>query len=98
MNQEQSQAKPQPKTTIDQIKTEQSIFIDAWNLYKTFCRIEIESDQGWEQFLLADELLMEKYNGTSFEKMYREMALAVINQIDRNFKERKFRERKELNK
>lgn len=97
MNQEQSQQKTQPKITIDQIKTEQSIFTDTWNLYKTFC--QIETDQEWGQFLSAiDKLLVEKYKSTSFEKMYREMALTVTNQIERSFKERNFKERKELNK
>lgn len=97
MNQEQSQTKSQPKPTIDQIKTEQSIFTDTWNLYKTFC--QIETDQEWEQFLsVIDKLLAEKYKGTSFEKMYREMALTITNQIERNFRERNFKKRKELNK
>jgi hypothetical protein len=71
--------------TIDQIKQEQSIFTDLWNIYKKYCNISTESE--WEQFVKETNFLSKnKYSGTTHEEMFRDLLQAIISQLERNYK------------
>ena len=72
---------------IEQIKTEQAIFTDLWNIYKKYANISTADE--CETF--ANEtgrLFTEKYKGSDKEKLFREMWLAITNQLERNYKKK----------
>ena len=72
---------------IEQIKTEQAIFTDLWNIYKKYANIS--TDDEWETFINeTGRLFTEKYKGSDKEKLFREMLLAITNQLERNYKKK----------
>ena len=72
---------------IKQVKQEQAIFTDLWNIYKKYANISKETE--WDGFITEmDKLFNQKYKGSGREKMFREMLLAVTNQLERNYKKK----------
>jgi hypothetical protein len=72
------------KVEIGQIKLEQSIFTDLWNLYKKYCHCETEAD--FDGLLAETDRLESKYKGTELNSFFLAMELAVVNQIEKNYK------------
>lgn len=72
---------------ITKIKLEQSIFTDLWNLYKKYSHCETEAD--FDGLLNESNKLAPKYKGTELNLLFIQMQLAVINQIERNYKNAK---------
>ena len=71
--------------TLDQVKQEQSIFTDLWNIYKKYKYIK--SDEEWELYLFdTNDLYMSKYIGTEHEMMYRDLLQDITKQLERNVK------------
>jgi hypothetical protein len=71
--------------TIDQIKQEQSIFTDLWNIYKKYCNISTESE--WEQFVdETNKLFTGKYLRTEKEQLFRDLLQSIISQLEQNYK------------
>ena len=72
---------------IEQVKQEQAIFTDLWNIYKKYANISKETE--WDDFIVEmDKLFNQKYKGSDRAKMFREMLLAVTNQLERNYKKK----------
>ena len=72
---------------IEQVKQEQAIFTDLWNIYKKYANISKETE--WDDFIVEmDKLFNQKYKGSDKEKMFREMLLAITNQLERNYKKK----------
>ena len=72
---------------IEQVKQEQAIFTDLWNIYKKYANISKETE--WDDFIVEmDKLFNQKYKGSDREKMFREMLLAITNQLERNYKKK----------
>ena len=70
---------------IEQVKREQAIFTDLWNTYKKYANISKETE--WDGFIVEmDKLFNQKYKCSDREKMFREMLLAITNQLERNYK------------
>ena len=70
---------------IEEVKAEQAIFTDLWNIYKKYANISKETE--WDDFIVEmDKLFNQKYKGSEKEKMFREMLLAITNQLERNYK------------
>ena len=73
--------------TIEEVKAEQAIFTDLWNIYKKY--FKLLTDEEWEMYLKeVDGLFKEKYQGKDKEKMFHEMLLAITNQLERNYKKK----------
>lgn len=72
---------------VSQIKLEQSIFTDLWNLYKKYCHCETQAD--FDGLINESNKLSLKYKGTGLNSLFIQMQLAVINQIERNYKNAK---------
>lgn len=71
--------------TLDQVKQEQAIFTDLWNIYKQYKYIK--SDEEWELYLFdTNDLYMSKYIGTQHEEMYRDLLQDITKQLERNMK------------
>ena len=71
--------------TIEEVKAEQAIFTDLWNIYKKYANISKETE--WDDFIVEmDKLFNQKYKGSDRAKMFREMLLAITNQLERNYK------------
>lgn len=81
------------KVDINTIKLEQSIFTDLWNLYKKYCHCETEAD--FDGLLTESNKLTPKYKGTELNSFFLAMELAVINQIEKNYKLSKSEKEKE---
>ena len=72
---------------IEQVKQEQAIFTDLWNIYKKYANISKETE--WDDFIVEmDKLFNQKYKGSDKEKMFREMLLAITNQLEKNHKKK----------
>ena len=72
---------------IEQIKQEQAIFTDLWNIYKKYANIS--ADDEWETFINeTGRLFTEKYKSSDREKLFREMLLTITNQLERNYKKK----------
>ena len=72
---------------IEQVKQEQAIFTDLWNIYKKYANIS--ADEEWEMFINeTGRLFTEKYKSSDREKLFREMLLTITNQLERNYKKR----------
>ena len=70
---------------IEQVKQEQAIFTDLWNIYKKYANISEETE--WDDFIVEmDKLFNQKYKGSDRAKLFREMLLAITNQLERNYK------------
>lgn len=75
-------------TSTNEIKIEQNIFTDLWNIYKKY--FKLSTDEEWEMYLKeVDGLFKEKYRGKDKETMFREMLVVVTNQLERESKRRK---------
>ena len=73
---------------IEQVKQEQAIFTDLWNIYKKY--FKLSTDEEWEMYLKeVDGLFKEKYQGKDKEKMFREMLVVITSQLERESKRRK---------
>ena len=73
--------------TIEEVKAEQAIFTDLWNIYKKYANIS--TDDECETFVNeTGRLFTEKYKGSDKEKLFREMWLAITNQLERNYKKK----------
>ena len=71
--------------TIEEVKAEQAIFTDLWNIYKKYANISKETE--WDDFIVEmGKLFNQKYKGSGKEKLFREMLLAITNQLERNYK------------
>ena len=71
--------------TLDQVKQEQSIFTDLWNIYKQYKYIK--SDLEWDNYISdTDKLYKSKYIGTEHEMMYRDLLQDITKQLERNMK------------
>ena len=72
--------------TIEEVKQEQSIFTDLWNIYKKYKNVS--DDTEWDKYILETDLLFNnKYKGSSHEEMFRDMLLDITKQLERNQKE-----------
>ena len=72
---------------IEQVKQEQAIFTDLWNIYKKYANISKETE--WDDFIAEmDKLFNQKYKGSDKEKMFHEMLLTITNQLERNYKKK----------
>ena len=72
---------------IEQVKQEQAIFTDLWNIYKKYANIS--TDDEWETFINeTGRLFTEKYKSSDREKLFREMLLTITNQLERNYKKK----------
>ena len=70
---------------IEQVKQEQAIFTDLWNIYKKY--FKLSTDEEWEMYMKeVDGLFKEKYHGKDKEIMFREMLVVITNQLERNYK------------
>ena len=73
---------------IEQVKQEQAIFTDLWNIYKKY--FKLSTDEEWEMYLKeVDGLFKEKYRGKDKEIMFREMLVVITSQLERESKRRK---------
>ena len=73
--------------TIEEVKAEQAIFTDLWNIYKKYANIS--ADEEWETFINeTGRLFTEKYKSSDREKLFREMLLTITNQLERNYKKK----------
>lgn len=70
---------------IEQIKTEQAVFTDLWNIYKKY-RFATEYDE-IKSYTDETESAYQKYKSTKFEQLFRDMLLSITNQIEKNVKE-----------
>ena len=71
--------------TIEEVKAEQAIFTDLWNIYKKY--FKLLADEEWEMYLKeVDGLFKEKYQGKDKENLFHEMLLTITNQLERNYK------------
>jgi hypothetical protein len=72
--------------TLDQVKQEQAIFTDLWNIYKQYKNIT--TDEDWKKYVAeTDQLFKTKYKGTEKEEMFRDLFLDITKQLERNQKE-----------
>ena len=72
---------------IEQIKTEQAIFTDLWNIYKKYANMP--TDEEFEMYMEeTNEIYLKEFKGKHHDKMFCEMLLAITNQIDRNWKQK----------
>lgn len=71
--------------TLDQVKQEQAIFTDLWNIYKQYKNVQ--TDEEWELYLFdTNDLYASKYIGTQHEEMYRDLLQDITKQLERNMK------------
>lgn len=73
------------QVSIDQIKQEQKIFTDTWNLYKKYANISTEKD--WEEFIQEADSIINSHKGYH-KKFLKDMIMSVTNQLERNYKEK----------
>ena len=77
--------------TIEEVRTEQAIFTDLWNIYKRYANIS--ADEEWEMFVNeTGRLFTEKYKGSDKEKLFYDLLLTITNQLDRNYKKKRQRD------
>ena len=75
---------------ISEVKQEQSIFTDLWNIFKKY--YHATTDEEWQQFVdETDNLYKTKYKDTEHESMFRDILTDITNQLER-------KHRKERNK
>ena len=71
--------------TLDQVKQEQSIFTDLWNIYKKYKYVSTTTE--WEYYIYeVEQLFQSKYIGTEHEMMYRDLLQDITKQLERNMK------------
>lgn len=70
---------------IEEVKQEQAIFTDLWNIYKKY--YNASTDQEWQQFVNeTDNLYKTKYKGTDHEQLFRDILSDIIKQLERRFR------------
>ena len=74
-------------TTIEEVKIEQSIFTDTWLFYKKYCHCQTEAD--FDRLIAESDELSKKYKGTELNSLFLQMQLAVMDQIEKNYKKSK---------
>ena len=75
------------KIDIKSIKIEQSIFTDTWLFYKKYCHCQTEAD--FDRLIAESDELSKKYKETEFNSLFLQMQLAVMDQIEKNYKKSK---------
>lgn len=72
-------------STLDQVKQEQAIFTDLWNIYKKYKFVS--TDLEWGNYIFdTEKLYQDKYKCTVHEEMYRDLLIDITKQLERNMK------------
>ena len=71
--------------TIEEVKAEQAIFTDLWNVFKKF--YHATTDDEWQQFVNeTDKMYKEKYKGKEHEQLFRDILSDIIKHLERRFR------------
>lgn len=71
--------------TIDEVRTEQEIFTDLWNVFKKF--YHATTDDEWQQFVNeTDKMYKEKYKSKKDEELFRDVLSDIIKHLERRFR------------
>lgn len=66
----------------EQIKAERDIFSSSWNMLKQY--YDADTTEDWKRLQSDVYALMKHYRGTEHEALAKDIALAVLDHIDRH--------------